>query len=49
MKISLETGFDLVVVLFPHSDTLKSRMDQLQQLFDKAALRKNTDTHLNAT
>lgn len=44
MKASLRTGFDLVIVLFPHTDTLLNRMNQLQQLCSKAALSANPDT-----
>jgi ribonuclease P protein component len=44
MKASLQTGFDMVIVLFPHTDTLQNRMNQLQQLCSKAALSTNPDT-----
>jgi ribonuclease P protein component len=49
MKDSFITGFDLVVVLFPHTDTLLNRMDQLQQLCRKAALCTYSDTSQHMT
>lgn len=44
MKAYLQTGFDMVIVLFPHTDTLQNRMNQFQQLCSKAALSANPDT-----
>jgi len=45
MKVSLRTGYDLVVVLFPHTDTLQTRMNQLEKLCLKAALYSSSDTN----
>jgi len=42
MQASLKTGYDLVVVLYPHSDTYDNRSRQLQELFEKAYLRLDT-------
>lgn len=38
MQSSLKTGYDLVVVLYPHSDTYDERSRQLRELFEQAAL-----------
>ena len=42
MQASLETGYDLVVVLYPHNDTYDNRSRQLQELFQKAVLKLDT-------
>ena len=38
MKGSLKTGYDLVVVLYPHKDTYHNRAKQLSRLCEKAGL-----------
>ena len=42
MQTSLRTGYDLVVVLYPHNDTYDNRSRQLQELFQKASLQLET-------
>src|SRR6056297_375229 len=42
MQTSLKTGYDLVVVLYPHNDTYDNRSRQLQELFQKAILQLET-------
>lgn len=42
MQASLKTGYDLVVVLYPHNDTYDNRCRQLQELFQKASLQLDT-------
>ncbi len=42
MQASLKTGYDLVVVLYPHNDTYVNRSRQLQELFQKAFLQLET-------
>jgi ribonuclease P protein component len=49
MKDSLETGYDLVVLLFPSPDTYDNRKSQLQTLFKKASLLAFSDTSATAT
>lgn len=45
MKGSLTQGYDLALVLFPHTDTLYSRRAQLEELFEKAALLRPSGSH----
>ncbi len=37
-KASLKRGFDMVVVLYPHTDSYRNRAAQLARLFEKAGL-----------
>ena len=38
LKPSLETGYDLIVVLYPHEDSYRNRAKQLSRLCEKAGL-----------
>lgn len=38
LKPSLETGYDLIVVLYPHEDSYHNRVKQLSRLCEKAGL-----------
>jgi len=48
MQASLKKGYDLVVVLYPHSDTYDNRSRQLQELVEKASLRLDTSPPTSA-